>query len=94
MRPHNSQFLFIPYLPETDNFLINTDSADTPEGETVTSLPISTISWNTSNKLPETVIRSNGLPFLPFSIMKPVDCNEKLPLCGFSPACNPWTSVI
>ena len=47
-----------------------------------------------SNKLPETVIKSNGLPFLPFSIKKPVDCKEKLPLCGFKPACKPLTSVM
>lgn len=61
------------YSPDTAIFLINTDSADTPDGETVTSLPTSKTSLKISNKLPEIVIKSNGLPFLPFSIMKPVD---------------------
>ena len=72
MNNHNGQ-LSISYLPETTIFLIKNEGVDTPEGETLTSLPRSTTSLNKSNKLPETVIKSHGLPFLPFSIIKPVD---------------------
>ena len=44
-----------------------------PLGATSTLLPTAITSLNTSSKLPETVIMSRPLPFLPFSIKKPLD---------------------
>jgi hypothetical protein len=41
---------------------------------------------NNSTKLPAKVINVKGFVFLPFSIKKPLACNEKLPDCGFNPA--------
>ena len=67
--------------------------APSAKGLNFKSSPIKDISFKSEKKLPDIVKPFTGLPFLPFSILKPPEESEKSPVMALAPACSPSTEV-
>lgn len=89
--------LLLVYNPDTDNdftLILGEPKCPLPGSVNSKSLPMSSMFFNKSKKLPAIVIWFIGLEIFPFMISYPSADKENSPDTGFSPECKPAKLVI